>query len=350
MIQKLSLQNFQSHKKTNLEFSDGVNVIIGGSDSGKSSIIRALKWLVWNRPSGEAFRSTWGGSTYVQAIIDDIEITRLRNNTENGYRLGTQTHFEAIKTDVPEEIIKHLNLNEINLQSQLDSHFLLSSTPGDVAKHFNRIAHLDQIDVGLKNIQQWIRGIEQDIRSGESQMTQSTEELKKFAYLEKFEIDVEVLEDMQSKFLQQVNNIRVLKTLITAIETTEEYISIQSEILTLEPLLNKILGQIEDRKDKETQAEDLQCIIIEIEQTNKSVEEYKDITLLEKPVDNLLLMYSKREELDDLKDSIRKLITNIANTENSLQTDAKELKTLEKEFEDNFPDVCPLCDQPIKKK
>lgn len=348
MIQKLLLSNFQSHKNTDLEFSDGVNVIIGGSDSGKTSIIRALKWLIFNRPSGEAFRSTWGGSTYVQAMIDDIEVTRLRNNIENGYRLGTQTHFEAIKTDVPEEITKHLNLNEINLQSQMDSPFLLSNSPGEVAKHFNKIAHLNQIDGGLKTIQGWIRGIEQDIRSGESQVKQSQEELEKFDHLEKFEANVEVLEDMQSRFLQQVNNVRVLKTLIEAIETTEEYISVQSEILTLEPLLNKILGWIEERKQTVKKHKQLGALKEELDNVNTDIEDHAYIVTAEKPVDDLLKMYSKREELEGLSDSIWKLIANIFNTKELLTTNVNRFSRLEKEFEDNFPELCPLCGKPYK--
>jgi len=56
MIKYLQIQNFQSHKDSLLEFDPGVNVIVGSSDSGKTAVIRALRWLVWNRPSGDAFR------------------------------------------------------------------------------------------------------------------------------------------------------------------------------------------------------------------------------------------------------------------------------------------------------
>jgi len=199
MIKSLSLQNFQSHKKTNLEFSDGVNVIIGASDSGKTSIIRALRWLIWNRPGGDAFRSTWGGKTEVTLDLNGIVVSRIKDKDNIYY--GDGLEFTAFGTEVPFEIKHLLNLNETNLQSQMDSPFLISSTPGEVASHFNRIAHLDQIDSGLKTVQGWIRGIEQDIRSGNSQVEQSREELKKFEHLEKFEIDIEVLENMQGRFL-----------------------------------------------------------------------------------------------------------------------------------------------------
>ena len=88
MIQKLNIQNFQSHKDTKLEFHPGVNVIIGQSDSGKTAIIRALRWLIWNRPGGDDFRSDWGGGTVVKIKIDAREIMRGKDK-ENVYSISS---------------------------------------------------------------------------------------------------------------------------------------------------------------------------------------------------------------------------------------------------------------------
>jgi exonuclease SbcC len=51
VIKRFDLVDFQSHKETHLEFVEGLNVIIGPSDSGKSSVVRALNFLIsyeWN--------------------------------------------------------------------------------------------------------------------------------------------------------------------------------------------------------------------------------------------------------------------------------------------------------------
>ena len=86
MIKKLNILNFQSHKDTSLSFAPGVNVIVGASDSGKSAIIRALRWLIWNRPVGDAFRSHWGGETQVVVVTDELDtITRLKEKSGNYY-------------------------------------------------------------------------------------------------------------------------------------------------------------------------------------------------------------------------------------------------------------------------
>ena len=351
MIQQLSLTNFQSHKKTKLEFSDGVNVIIGGSDSGKTSIIRALKWLVFNRPGGDAFRSTWGGDTTIQLTVDNIPIRRTKSGKDINLYQKDGIKYAAFGTEVPNDITDLLNLNEINLQAQMDSPFLISSTPGDVAKHFNQIAHLDQIDSGLKKVQQELTTIQHTIRVKEDQIKQDTEELKKFDHLEKFEIDVEVLEDMQNRFLQKVNESRTLKTLIEAISTTQNLIDAQSEILVLEPQLNKVLGWIAERTELADKQEQLEALIEELKGIEEDIEDHTYIVTAEKPVNDLLEMFVKKAKLDDLSQSIEKLITNITNTENALQNTYNKVKILEKEFADGFiNNICPLCGQTVKKK
>ena len=47
-ILKVEIKDFQSHKNTNIEFSEGFNCIIGRSDSGKSAILRALRLVICN--------------------------------------------------------------------------------------------------------------------------------------------------------------------------------------------------------------------------------------------------------------------------------------------------------------
>ena len=54
-IKKVNLVNFQSHKDTTIEFDKGLNIIVGASDSGKTSILRGIKWALYNDPSGDYF-------------------------------------------------------------------------------------------------------------------------------------------------------------------------------------------------------------------------------------------------------------------------------------------------------
>ena len=54
-LKQITLKNFQSHKDSTIQLDRGLNAIIGPSDSGKSAIIRAIKWVLYNEPSGDFF-------------------------------------------------------------------------------------------------------------------------------------------------------------------------------------------------------------------------------------------------------------------------------------------------------
>ena len=55
MIERLELFNFESHKHTVLELSHGVYIISGNSNAGKSSLFRALRFVILNQPNGDDF-------------------------------------------------------------------------------------------------------------------------------------------------------------------------------------------------------------------------------------------------------------------------------------------------------
>jgi len=65
MLKTLRGENFQSWRELLMTLSPGVNVIVGESDAGKSAIMRMLRLLITNRPSGDAYRSWWGGDTVI---------------------------------------------------------------------------------------------------------------------------------------------------------------------------------------------------------------------------------------------------------------------------------------------
>lgn len=345
MIQSLEIQNFQSHKYSKLEFANGVNVIVGGSDTGKTSIIRALRWLIWNRPSGDAFRSTWDGITGVEIITNSDSIVRWKGKTESGYGLDEQ-EFKAFGTEVPEEIIQALNVNEINLQQQLDRPFLLDATPGEVAQHFNKVAHLDQIDNGLRKVQQWIRGIEQDVNSNEKQAEQLEEDLQTFAYLDVFEKDVEVLERMQSQLTTKMHSKQKLIQLIDSLRNVTIEITQESEIIQAEKTLNNILQCIVDRKAKQHEKGLLNRVIQEAKQITDSLQKQENITSAEKSVDQILDLFNDRKELKENLNKLEKVLDDI--NDSGFEYMEKKLNKLQQKFIAIFPNVCPLCGQ--KKK
>ena len=178
MIKSITLKNIQAHKNSKLEFDKGINAIIGSSNNGKSSIIRALNWNRYNRPLGiDNLASHW--------IVDDkgnlkeemsvtIEndfgtVVRKRTKNENQYIVNDK-ELNVVKSDVPVEVEQTLNLSETNIQNQQDSPFLLSETSGKVAEYFNRIVRLDIIDKVLSNTESKRRKTKQNLESSEKEI------------------------------------------------------------------------------------------------------------------------------------------------------------------------------------
>ena len=154
MFTKIEIKNFQSHKDTMIDFDKGINSICGESDNGKTAIIRAIRWVIENRPLGtDKLNSFWNKDfkeeMSVKLYTENGWVQRIRTKDRNGYTIctdGTPVELSAVGTDVPQEVKDFLKVNDINFQYQFDSPYLISMSSGEASKYLNNIIHLDSID------------------------------------------------------------------------------------------------------------------------------------------------------------------------------------------------------------
>ena len=349
MIKSLKIQNFQSHKDTELEFEPGVNVIIGQSDSGKTAILRALQWLIWNRPLGDAFRSDWGGDTHVTLETDDCRVVRFKGKGGDHYLLDPKGHekkaieFKAFGTEPPEEILQALNLSDINVQNQMDSSFLLSNNSGEVARHFNKIAKIDQIDTSLKAVESWVRSLTQDKKAGEKEIARLEIDLADFKYLDKMEAEVEVLEQLQSKASQAGTAIASLSKLLEGVEQVDAEIAEFTGLLAAEDSVNEILEDREARREKIMQHKTLKELGLAITEVQREIEEIHDLVDDEQAVNSVLDLYNKVGSKVELKTGLYKIIQDVLKVDEKMEMKLEDLETLEIQWHENMPETCPLC-------
>jgi predicted ATP-dependent endonuclease of OLD family len=362
MISELTIQNFQSHKKSVLNFDEGVNVIIGNSDCGKTAIIRALVLVATNKPSGQAYcrRKIDRGDTVGVTLVTSNGDTILRTERpEKLYELNN-TQFKAFGTDVPEEIQQALNMNEINLQAQFDQPFLLTSTSGEVAAHFNRIAHIDQIDIATKKVNGWINNINSVLGHPEEKDRPATglnktlkelnESLESFPDMEKLEIDIEALEEMSEKRQAKINRQSKLGSLITSIQDTEKEIETKSKILKLEKSVNNLFELIEQQEEQQKQYDSLSMLVIRVQKTTTKIKEQQELLTHETTVNSILKLYEERETLVEAKIRLNKAVSGLNNTNLLLERERLNLSTQNALFERKMPDICPLCETNLKKR
>ena len=255
MLKSISIKNYQTHKETDLTFNEGVNVITGTSDSGKTAILRSLSWLINNRPSGDAFKN-WDVplkepvSTSLE-LEDGSSILLERQNGKNTYSIfdkqGVETKFSAIKTDVPKEVSDLLNLAEYNSQSQHQSYFLLQDTPGEIAKKLNDLVGLSIIDTLFSNIASQVRQTSIKISVLVSDRDNTERDLKQYEKLDEIGSIIENLEKLDEETTGIMSSLNFIEQKLSALVKIKEereklipLIKIESEVVMISDMISEV--------------------------------------------------------------------------------------------------------------
>ena len=346
MIKSLSIQNFQSHKDTTLELDKGVNVVVGQSDSGKTAVLRALKWLATNRPSGDAFRSRWGGDTGMRVELKEgTVITRQRDKRNNTYGIDDTQLFKALGTDVPESVVTMLNLSNLSWQGQMDSPFLLSSSPGEVARALNEVADLEKIDTTLFNANRMIRENKASLLSKgqeavqlESELIQYgnvNDQLKQVGQIKELERRTDLMEQMAEKGIALLTSHEILKARHDALP----------DVLACELKYKLLIGNEEAASRMIEGADSGEELLTEFASLTKTASKFKRTDRAADMLDGLLDMSGKLAEQESNLTRAQNQMTVLTTKEAWLKKCENDLKGLEKTWHDSFPEICPLCNK-----
>lgn len=206
MLEKIEISNFQSHKATKIDLVPTVNTLQGNSDCGKSAVMRAINWLLFN-PAGDYFVSDWAkkGKSIVAPCSVTIEanghvVTRKRDKDFNGYILDGEV-FEATRNSVPPKVAEALCLGEVNVQRQLDPPFLLSMSAGDVSRYINSLVNLTEIDRWAVAVNGRSRRLQQQFEAAEKMEVESRKEFESYGYLDGLEEVSERAKELEDKLL-----------------------------------------------------------------------------------------------------------------------------------------------------
>ena len=211
IIKHVEIKNFQSHEYTIVEFKDGLNTIIGESNSGKTSILRAIRWCLDNDPKGADFITTGRDDCSVTVVFDDgTSIIRKRTRNDSGtYDVvgktiqpdGTVTKwtqtYKGFANNLPVEIMNihqmpKVNLTKdicthLNMMSQLDGPFLVTESPQVKAAIIGRLTGTQIIDLGIKETNKTILSNSKTIKTYTQEKEDRENELFRFQYLPFYE-------------------------------------------------------------------------------------------------------------------------------------------------------------------
>jgi len=214
MLKELRIRDFQKIKKLDLELSPDITTITGASDRGKSAIVRSLKWITKNVPSGDAFIN-WDGAkkASVQLSFDSHILQRTKGGVKNYYKFDNHT-YHSFGTGVPNTIEQALNLADINFQGQHDKMFWFSESAGEVSRQLNKIINLEIIDKTLTNLDSEKRKSNQTINIIKSRVSQARKQLKKLKYIQFMNRDLKFVEKLQNRFQKTQQDASILNDLL----------------------------------------------------------------------------------------------------------------------------------------
>lgn len=376
-ITKVVLHNFQAHSDLEVNFSE-FTAIVGASDKGKSAIVRAIKWCLYNEPPRKKGFIKRGTTTaWVIVHFSDgtiIKRTKNKSGSENSYDItyatGETLHLENFGVGPKYEVVAAHRMfpidmfgeqQTLNIHDQLSPPFFLGQSPTNKAVLIGNLGHTDTIDLAIKNASSEARAKKakmkeykvdlkevkselselKDIGSMEKSFEFAKEKLKDIEYLEvKSKHIKDILEPLQkysdrlSELKENLVDINVINDSLSDIEEASASLKKVNEINELLESLNELderrksicsfLEKVDDKELEQVISDINEAINIcsEIEQKKKSLKKLKNIlSEIEKLNETLEECKSlpKIEEIDIALDLIDDSL-NICNTISNIKS------------------------------
>ncbi|RJQ24595.1 hypothetical protein C4577_07435 [Candidatus Parcubacteria bacterium] len=200
MLTKIKAKNFQSLEEIEVDLNHPVTVFCGKTGSGKSSLLRALRWIVLNLQPQKVNFVKRGKKTFaVELEVDGNLINRTK--PDNVYRLNG-SEYKAFGTKIPEDIDKILNVDKLNFSHQLDGPFWFDLSPGQVSKELNSIINLEVIDSSLSKAKSSITSSKKESEVCQNRLKEAKAKKKSLLWVKELNIDLKKLEEMKSEIME----------------------------------------------------------------------------------------------------------------------------------------------------
>lgn len=249
-IQRVIIEDFQSHRLTELELVEGFNVIVGPSDQGKTAVLRAIRWVLYNEPKGNDFIRVGSNKAKVTLVMNDGTIvSRERTSSRNRYVVAVpgveEQIYEGFGHSVPEEVmevtgVRPLKMDEdhqvaINIGMQLDSPFLLESNGSIKAKAIGRINGVHILDYAHKTTSSELNSKQTEERRVQAELDRREQQLLQYEDLDLWERSLQKVENGLKRAEELESRIQWLK------EKKEQKLDLSKKLRTAEEFLAQLV-------------------------------------------------------------------------------------------------------------
>lgn len=330
-ITELSLKNFQSHVDTVIELDKGLNVFIGESRQGKTSILRAFDFVIENRYKGNVRKYITQGADRCEVSLklsNGYIITRIverKSNGINGYTIfnpktGELEELNTKGVTVVQELLGFSKLNidkdlsvPLNFLRQGESWFLIGDkyTAPQREKIIGGIFGTHYADAVIRKYEKQERVIGGTLKTKKEDKENLEKELDKYSNLDSLEIVLNKIEDKQTEIELLNSEIEKIQTLkdkrdncISQINQIDETLKKISNLEVLTKNINELL-----EKSRELNSiidlNNRRLNVIEKGQSHKKIiEQVKSINEIKETLSNVKNINEEIKTIQEYKEKL----------------------------------------------
>jgi DNA repair ATPase RecN len=345
MIKKAVIKNFQIHKKLEIEFTEGLNVLVGETGRGKSAVIRAMRLLLENQPRGGDKKYLRLASKLPLEIQLEDDQGNVITRKKKKYMLNKST-FKAFGSEVPEPIRNLYPLKEVNWHRQLDPHFLILTSAGNAAKILGASTGLEEQEHIVKEIKDRLSVCKNEIKHLRTNNAEAKRKMKQLRPVVKHLMVARSIKTKEDNLELMQQEVETLVALIKHIQKCEKKIE-KYNISQHLARVTGILALVDELEKKEEDTKLLVDIINKLKD-DSTVNEEKLNTFI-KSINGILNQLDKVDHNESLHKSIRTTLVQLKKADKIMVERKAEIKTKQKEYDKLLAKfkTCPFCNSTV---
>ncbi len=385
-LKSLRLENFQSHKDLYVEFSDGLNIITGTNNAGKTAIFRALDYI-YNfgkkghgnfDPSYVSHKASF--CKIIVEFVDGTKIIRIKSGAKGDKnsiqilnkddeviyeKLKADKAYDQFVTDFLGNPTYDEEMGSLSFVEQNQPPFLISLTPLKIPEAFARLIKSSDFDNAVKILKSENNTHSTSIKTIESDIVEYENDLVEYEGLDNL---IEIIEKNDEIILA---NDELDETIKNLSKIREDALGHRSRIKQLEQLNkddSKFLSYLEDLdifSNIHSEIKELSNIKSSIENKQNTIEQLlkeneKDSYLISKEFleiwNSLSEKHSLIKTLSEYLKSITSKESNIKEHQELNNSDSSQIENYQIEIEEyeaknktilSELEICPVCNNKV---
>ncbi|MFF2531501.1 metallophosphoesterase family protein [Brevibacillus sp. NPDC058079] len=343
-VDKIILENFQSHQYTELELSRGLNIFVGESRQGKTAVLRAFRWVYENKPLGD--RIIKKGAKYAKVTLflsNGYIVSRImekKSNGRNGYEITDPMTGEVAyhNTKMLPEVQKILGYNpfvidsdlqfNLNFMKQGSGWFLIGdqfSAPVK-AKIIGAIYGTHYADAVARELDAEDRKVNDELKKAQADVQKLDEQIRQYTHLDDLEQtmsnvegllkEIEALNQRRDKIVVLINKRKQTEAVIQENEHVIsrlqdiEQLSLKLEQVKVQELKRSQLASLlSKRQAVQTKYNLLEEALQALRDLDKAKEMHETVSLLQKQSQEIRQILVRRTRITALIEQENQILT-----------------------------------------